>query len=250
MTTSTNPWPRDLICLAPDALDPSAIASDVDSRVCRTDFSMPGFCIVNAGTSIDSTTFRQLMVDIKIEIAAIHRRLADQTLIFLSAARFDQQNSTKPHLDGGPDQSVLMLGYEPSEVKAELEISDYTRCASNLGISPQEFMARHNPMFHAGYEVLRPYACPIPCFNSSAFHIVFINNSSAPIDGKSWLGTLHTAKILNPDESKRRVINSTMFAPAPPGTPDAISTAEVWDFVHTSSVRRQGYDKKHLKDDL
>ncbi len=39
-----------------------------------------------------------------------------------------------------------MLGYEPSEVDSKLEISDYTRCAHDLGLSSDEFMAEHNPM--------------------------------------------------------------------------------------------------------
>ena len=242
-------WSTEMICLVPDSLNSARIAENVYARVCRNDFSMPGFCVINVGASIDSVVFRRLMVDIKYEMAAIHERLAGNTLIYLSAGRFDQQSSTKPHLDGGPDESMLMLGYEPSGINAELEISDYTRCAFDLGIAPKEFMERHNPMFHSGFELLRPYAHPLRCFDPTVFQIVAINNSSTPIDGKSWLGTLHTATILNPDESKRRVINSTMIAPARIGTPDVITAVELHDFMTTSLVRRRGYDKTHLEDD-
>ncbi len=191
------------------------------------------------------------MVDLKQALARIHESVRGQTLTYLSAARFDQQTTTRPHLDGGPPECFLMLGYEPTEVDSELEISDYTKCAFDLGLSPQEFMARHNPMFHAGYELLRPYATRIPCFAKAAFQIICINNSSTEVsrENPTWQGTLHTATILTPDESKRRIINSTMIASVPIGTPDLVTETQLQDFIRTSVVRRRGYDKAHLDDD-
>ena len=64
-----------------------------------------------------------------------------------------------------------------------------------------------------------------------------------------WQGTLHTATILTPDESKRRVINSTMIAVAPAGTPETITELQQKEFVTTSTIHRRGYDKQHLEDD-
>lgn len=200
---------------------------------------------------MSSVEFRQLMVDIKCEMTAIHFSRMQDTLVYLSAARFDQQETTRPHLDGGPDECFLMLGYEPSEVSSELEIIDYCKCAYELGMTPKGFMAKHNPMFKPGYELLRPYATRIPCFSPSNYQIVSINNSSAPYSayGSTWQGTLHTATILTPDESKRRVINSTMIARATLGTHDVIDSAILESFIHTSEVKRRGYDKTHLQDD-
>ncbi len=250
MTSATNQWPTNATCLAPEHLEPSQIAEEVYVRVCRTDFSQPGFCVVNLGRNLESTRFRQRMVELKCELAKIHERRFSQTLVFLSAARFDQQNSTKPHLDGGPDESLLMLGYEPSQIQAELDFADYTRCARDLGIGPKEFMEQHNPMFRAGFDRLRAYSYALQCFDPSVFQIVFVNNSSASVDGMSWLGVLHTATIINPDESKRRIINSTMIAPAPMGSSDAISTEDLKNFAQSSSVRRRGYDKTHIEDEI
>jgi hypothetical protein len=237
--------------MRPRTLDVPTLAADVYQRTCRTDFDAPGFCVLNLGNSLDSVACRKLMVELQRAMAAIHQSVAGDTLIYLSAARFDQQTTTKPHLDGGPEQCFLMLGYEPSEVDAELEIVDYAKCAYDLGLSPKEFMARHNPMYRSGHEILRPYSTRIPCFSRSDFQIVCINNSSAPYSPSepAWQGTLHTATILTPDESKRRVVNSTMIAPAPPGTPDALTEAEQQEFITTSIVRRRGYDKTHLEDD-
>lgn len=228
-----------------------SIAADLYDRTCRTTFDAPGFCVLNVGDSIDSVAFRQLMVDLKQAMAAVHESKTQSTLVYLSAARFDQQETTRPHLDGGPDECFLMLGYEPSEVDAELEISDYAKCAFDLGLLPETFMAKHNPMFQEGYELLRPYSTRIPCFSQTDYQIICINNSSAPFseDKPAWQGTLHTATILTPDESKRRVINSTMIASVPFGTADTITQNQQEQFVHTSAVRRKGYDKQHLDED-
>lgn len=244
-------WTSDRICLRPDKLDVSAIAQDIYQRTCRTSFDAPGFCVIDAGTSISSVVFRQLMADLKREMAAIHESQTQKTLIYLSAARFDQQQSTRPHLDGGPEECFLMLGYEPSDVLSEIEISDYTKCAADHQMTPQEFLASHNPMFQSGYDLLRPYTTRLACFTNHSFQIVCINNSSAACtaEGNSWLGTLHTATILKPDESKRRVINSTMIAPASIGASDHISSSALHEFIHTSHVKRRGHDKPELADD-
>ncbi|MCA9062416.1 MAG: hypothetical protein KDA96_05140 [Planctomycetaceae bacterium] len=251
MPSATIRWTPDSICLRPATLDVRGIAGDVYHRTCRTTFDAPGFCLVDVGDALDSVSFRQLMVDIKREMSAIHLSTTGQKLVYLSAARFDQQVSTKPHLDGGPDECLLMLGYEPSEIPSELEFSDYTRCASDRGLSPGEFMAKHNPMFKSGADLLRPYVTRVPCFSASRFQIVCMNNSSAPYSPPAvhWQGVLHTASIPVPDESKRRIINSTMIAPAPAGTDDPVDDGAIQDFIRTSEVKRRGYDKPHLLDD-
>jgi hypothetical protein len=112
-------------------------------------------------------------------------------------------------------------------------------------------MAKHNPMFKSGYELLRPYATRIPCFSPGDFQIVSINNSSAPFspDGSTWQGTLHTATILKPDETKRRVINSTMIARAFSDADGVVDQTTLEQFIHTSEVKRRGYDKLHLEND-
>jgi hypothetical protein len=212
--------------------------------------SAPGFCLVNAGRDVSSVSFRQLMLDLKREVAAIHEKVSGKTLICLSALRVDQQNSTKPHLDGGPDESLLLLGYEPTEIESQIEISDYAHSAADLGLSPTEFMEQHNPMFRAGQELLRPYVTSVRCFSPGQFQILALNNSSAALDSHSWQGILHAATIPAPDESKRRIVNSMLLASAPIGSPDAITEADLQDFIHTSAVRRGGYDKPDLADDI
>ncbi|WP_204138909.1 hypothetical protein [Halomicronema sp. CCY15110] len=242
MSADALTWPLEAICLAPSKRDVLEIALDIYDRTCRTGFDAPGFCLVNIAEAMDSGAFRQLMVDLKTAMATIHAGKTERTLIYLSAGRFDQQETTRPHLDGGPDECFLMLGYEPSEVDAQLEIFDYAKCAFDIDLTPKAFMAQHNPMFQPGYELLRPYSMRLPCFDRSAYQIICINNSSAPfsVNEPKWQGTLHTATILTPGSSRRRVINSTMIAPAPISTPDRISESQPQDFLTTATVRRRG----------
>lgn len=251
MNTEIDTWSPDSICLRSNQSDARSLAGSIYERTCRTDFTQPGFCVVDVGSDTVSKTFRQLMVDIKREMAVIHETRAGSTLVYLSAARFDQQETTRPHLDGGPEECFLMLGYEPSAVDSEVEITDYAKCALDLGLSPKELLAKYNPMFQTGFEILRPYSTRIPCFAKSKFQIICINNSSATYSSSNpaWQGTLHTATILTPNEDERRVINSTMIASVPIGTPDAVDASMLSEFVSTSAVRRRGYDKQHLDDD-
>ncbi|MCA9098043.1 MAG: hypothetical protein KDA36_06645 [Planctomycetaceae bacterium] len=241
-----------LVCLKYDATrSVQLLAADVYERVCRSDFSVPGYCLVSVETFGDSVAFRRLMVDLKNELSEIHSPRVGKKLEYLSVGRFDQQVTTKFHLDGGPAECFLMLGYEPSAVGSRIQIADYSRCAHDLGLAPQEFLERHNPMFQEGFEILRPYIAEIPCFSNEQFQIVCINNSFAAYSSVdlSWQGVLHTAEILTPDDVARRVINSTMIAPVEEGTQEIISGEKVLEFVRTSVVHRRGHDKGYLADD-
>lgn len=245
-------WPLDAICLRPDNLTIPELAQIVYQRTCRTDFSEPGFCLINLGADLGSKGLRSTMVALKQELATIHETSRGETLQYVSLGRFDQQNSTKPHRDNGQEESFLMLGYEPTEVESTLEISDYTLCAHELGLTPAAFLAQHNPMFQSGYEMLQPFATQVPCFSCLDYQIICINNSSVPYseDHSTWLGTLHTATIKNPDTSKRRVINSTLIASVPPGMKDVISQVDVAEFLRTNLIRRRDYDGHEQTDDF
>lgn len=238
-------WSFNSICMRPSSLDVGAVAIDIYRRTCRVDFDSPGFCVLNLGDQIDSQRLRQIMVDLKREMASIHESNTGKTLAYLSAGRFDQQQTTRPHLDGGPDECLLMLGYEPSAIDSELEIYDYGKCAFHHKLSPKMFIAKYNPMFSTDQDILRPYCTPVACFSKSDYQIICINNSCAPYSESqpAWQGNLHKATILTPDESKRRVVNSTMIASLPAGTPDAINGEELNHFINSSVVRRRSDNK-------
>jgi hypothetical protein len=216
------------------------------------DFHSPGFCLLNLGAESSSHEFRRFMIELVRQMSLLHRAAAGRELVVATAARFDQQASTKPHRDGGPDECLLMLGYEPSGIRAELQMSDYSRCAHELGLAPSEYLEKHNPMFGPGEPLLNQFTTPVTCFSNACYQILAINNSNAAYsaDDPRWQGVLHTATILNPDESLRRVVNSMMIASVSPGDPEPVSAEELDAFVRTNAVRRGGYDKPNLADDV
>jgi hypothetical protein len=253
--TAATSWTGNDFCMGACASaveqSPTEIAMAIYARVCRTDFQAPGFCLLDLGSEPTSESFRRIMIRLAAELRKIEQERRGRDLHLLSAARFDQQVTTKPHRDGGPDECFLMLGYEPSKVQAEVELSDYSRCAFDMGLTPQQFLERHNPMFTAGARILRDYTTGVSCFNNRHYQILFINNSAAPYseEASAWQGVLHTATIVNPDESVRRVVNSLMAASVLPGAIEPVSEAEREAFMTTSLVRRRGYDRTNLEED-
>ena len=224
---------------------------DVYRLVCRTDLASPGFCLLNLGGDASSEMLRQIMVSLKRRLQVVHQSLRQLDLVCLSAARFDQQTTTKLHRDGGPDECFLVLGYEPSEVRSEVVLADYSRCAHDMEITPAEFLERHNPMFGPGAELLRPYATRVEGFSNETAQVLLINNSAAALsnDQTTWQGVLHTATVHNPCDEKRRVVNSMMIASMPLGTAEPVPVVEQDEFITTTIVRRRGYDRQHLTDD-
>ena len=219
---------------------PSDIAEASYWSVFRTDFTQPGFALINLGQGCSSEKQRQLMVDLKSEFSRLESRHRGRELVYQSLTRFDQQVTTKPHRDGGPDESILMLGYEPSSIQSRLEMSDYSKCAHDLGMTPAQFLDQFNPMFPGGQERLVGYATPIEGFDNTSFQIVIINNSLNPL-GDGLVGVLHTATIINPNTDLSRIINSTMIACVPQGHGGCISVDEQNDFVTTAAIRRPVY---------
>jgi hypothetical protein len=243
------PWAADDYCLTallgPADSRVSELATAVYARACRTNFEMPGFCLVDLGPDATSVSLRQVMIGLKGEFQRIHRANAARDLVWLSAGRFDQQVTTKFHRDGGPDECLLILGYEPTTIRSEFSLADYSRCAFDLGITPAQFLDKHNPMFVAGEEILRPYITRVACFCNEHYQVLVINNSVAEWsdDHRTWQGVLHTARILNPSESQRRVVNSTMVASVERGAHSGISETDIQEFATTSLVRQHGYTK-------
>jgi hypothetical protein len=215
------------------------LGAAVYRKVCRTDHSEPGFCVIHLGFNTDSESLRGLQVDLKNNLARIHRARLGKDFVCWSAGRFDQQESTKLHRDGGPEESLLVLGYEPSEVRSQLAMADFSKCAGDLGITPAEVLERYNPMFVPGEEKLSPYTTALTSFDPTRPQIVVINNSVAAVGSGRLQGVLHTATILSPLPHHRRVINSMMLASVPLGTAPQVSEEALQDFVTTQDVKRR-----------
>jgi len=209
-------------------------------QVWRVDFSAPGFCVIDTGSEIDSRTVRAWMVELKERLCEIGTQRGTGSFGYLSMGRFDQQVTTKFHRDGAPEKSLLMLGYEPSNVRSRLLLADFTRAAFDLGMTPQQFLQDYNPMYKNGEEMLGHYITEVPQPSEGISRIVLVNNSLLEFDTEhpNPLGVLHKAIIDNPDESQCRIINSTMLAA---GEPDRVSIAEQHEFVAAEKISPKVY---------
>ena len=98
---------------------------------------------------------------------------------------------------------------------SRLSIADYSHCAHDHGLSPTEFLDRHNPMFADGAKRLADYVTPVTAFDPAQFQILLINNSCAAYDPAQlrWQGTLHEAVVPHPQKDALRVINSIHVTP-------------------------------------
>src|SRR5437868_5563851 len=109
-------WKPDEYCLELTAKPGRVVAERVFDMVWRYDFMAPGFALLDIATGVDSHTLRSWMVGLKERLSEIGVGRGQKPFAYRSMARFDQQETTKLHLDGAPDQSMLMLGYELSRV--------------------------------------------------------------------------------------------------------------------------------------
>lgn len=220
------------------ALD-QGIAEKVFDLVWRLDFTASGFCLLDLGPSVDSHTLRSLIVDLKGRLSEVSIGRGGRPFAFRSLARFDQQETTKFHLDGAPEQSMLMLGYEPSRVGSRLFLADYTYAVYDLGITPQQFLNDYNPMYRRGEELLARYVTELPQPAEGHSRILLINNSSLPFTEArtNSLGVMHKAIIVTPDDAERRIVNSTMLVPEG----EEISQEQQLEFVTTDKISQKVY---------
>jgi len=219
---------------------PAAVAEKVFDAVWRYDFSAPGFCLLDLGRDVGSHELRSLMVSLKDRLSEVAARREIPRFAYRSLGRFDQQETTKFHLDGAPDQSLLLLGYEPSQVRSRLCLADFSQCAFDLGIEPKRLLDEFNPMYRKGEELLTPYVAELPRPAEGHSRILLINNSSLPFDETrtNSLGVLHQAEILNPDGSERRVVNSMMLTA---GGPEEVGDEQLREFITTQEVSKKLY---------
>jgi hypothetical protein len=208
--------------------------------VWRFDFTAPGFCLIDVGPAMDSYALRSSMVALKEWLSGIAVRRDIGPFAFKSMGRFDQQETTKFHLDGGPLQSMLMLGYESSQVRSRLFLADYSRAAFDQGITPQQFMHDVNPMYRRGEELLDRHVTELPEPDDGHSRILLINNSSLPFtDARTnSLGVMHKAIIDTPDETERRIVNSTTLVL---GDADEVGQEKQQDFVRTDEISKKQY---------
>lgn len=193
--------------------DLDTLAARLAPAVFRTDFAAPSYALLDLGTGLSPHDFRATLVGLGEALARQYRQRHGAELLFHSVSRFDQQAQTRPHRDGGPDASLLILGYEPTEVPSRVSLMDYSRAAFDRGITPAELLDCCNPAFGGNAEPLRPYTVDLTSFNPAHHQILVVNNSQIPYEERQrgMLGLLHHAVIEAPRPDRSRWIDSLLL---------------------------------------
>ena len=214
-------------------IDPDDIAT-IYARVFRKTHDECGYIVLSFDAAMSSQRLRKYMVDIKEGLSEKCKAAFNQTLDYYWLARFDQQKTTKFHRDNAPQDSYLMLGYEPTEVESQLLFADYSQLIDEYGLSADQYYELHNPIFKPGEQLLAPYVNEAENFRKEAYTIVFINNSDLTSD--KTLGVLHKAKIPHSDPNEPRIINSMMLYLKPASEARLMGKEEEMKFVATEEV--------------
>ncbi len=221
--------------------DVERLTASMFQQACRVDWKAAGFSLLSLGEHWGSKPLRQLMLEIMDHLSPLCQSHWGRGLHPLSMSRFNQQATTKPHRDGGPEESLLLLGYEPTPIESRLSLLDYSFAAHQMGLFPLEFLERHNPMFTQGAELLLDYTTEVREFDAGQFQIVLINNSSAAYDAQNsrWQGVLHQATIPQPREDAFRVVNSIQLALHSGEEDIPVSRKERTQFLSDDALGRQ-----------
>ena len=193
-------------------------------EVWRHNLSGLGYYVLDVG-QVDSRTLREKMVEIKYEFSQFNE------FGFKSLSRFDQQETTRFHQDAGPDFNILMLGYEPTNIKSRIFIADHSCAANDIRVSPSELLIE---AMLGNDERILPYVTELPQPLPGHSFILIINNSNSPVG----LGVLHKAIIDTPNDNEKRIINSIMLNLGK----DEVGVGRRHEFLTTDEIS-QKYEK-------
>lgn len=210
------------------------IIDKVYVNVFRRDYEHSGFAVLSFKDDIGSELLRRNMIALKRGLSERCEHDFGEELDYSWLTRFDQQTTTKYHRDNAPEDSFLLLGYEPTNIESRLLFADYHQFISDNNIPVDEYYERHNPMFKDGEDELTPYITEVEDFNKSTYKIVIINNSD--LNSEKTFGVLHKAEMITKDLSQARVVNSMMLYLKPADTPLSKTRKDEMQFIATDEI--------------
>ena len=207
----------------------------VYTAVFRDSIEAAGFYFFDFGDSIDSITFRQYMIDLKVALSELSRKRINQSLNYQWIGRFNHQHSSQFHRDNTTDHSILMLGYEPTEVASNVYLADYMRLLENNGRSLLQYFEGDEELNIApNEEELAPYITKLKPFPKSHYRLVVVNNSKS-FEQKSF-GVFHRGEVFEKNDKKARIINSIMLRFCDPNEEEQYDEQAILNFVRTDEV--------------
>ncbi len=186
------------------------MAQQAFAAVFRYDFSQAGFYVVELDNNITSSQFRQWMIELKQQLEQLFHQAKNKYLGYLSLDRTSRAFTTKFHLEATPDnESLLMLGYETTQVTSCLHLFDYCKYIYDNQIVPDTFFTTFQKQQQQNPDMYQPYIETI-ALDGQKLQIVIINNSFYPakLDGTSMLGVMHKGQVFAADGTEERIINA------------------------------------------
>ena len=178
-------------------LDALALHRDVLRRSDRS----PGWALLDLGPNSTATELRKTQRDLAETLDAEERRLHARGLEPTALTFFDQGETTPFHVDGGPEESVLLLGYEPSLRSSVLRVVDLPLAAAPASVG--SFLRAHPNGLPADDERLLAMSTTIR-WDPAHFVLVALCNSILEV-GEGWRGLLHQASVSGDPDARRGV---------------------------------------------
>lgn len=188
-------------------------------QVLRTSPGQSGF-MLKRYTAHSSEELRAEMLRIASLLSCHSQILTGYALVPAVGLRLDQRVPTPPHFDGGPEDSVLLLGYEESSRDSSVGV-----CEPG-GVDRIRGAGRLSPLFRT---------------SPTASWVLAVNNSAPQAAGRrtSWLGLQHGAAEIS-REGGSRFVNSLLLGLAPQVS-EPVDTAQ-WLRAPPTAVNKHRHD--------
>lgn len=225
---------------SPDISDEiSAFNEEALDKIYRAVFrpttNEPGFYHLDLGTEIDSKAFRKQMVELKERLSRTCQLHQNKQLNYQWMSRTNHRNSSQFHIDTAPEQSILMLGYEPSTVESKVYLADYTRFLEENELSAQDYFRNSiNGNFAPNDEELTPYVSELTPFPKDHYRIVVINNSRS--FGQKTYGVFHRGEVPDNLVQEDRLVNAIMLAVCESGIEETYGDHMIKNFMTTDQA--------------
>jgi hypothetical protein len=199
-------------------------------RLCaRSCFAPPGFALIKQQAVKSVREQRRKLVELKENLSLIHQSRSGHSLgwVSLTPGKIAGEEGRKLHREIAPSQSILLFGLVPSRQPQRLLLADYAACASELSLTPIQFLEEFTPVFKKFMSILAPYTMAINNLEHDHYYLLAVNNSDSALGKKEglWQGLLHAFK--EPGQS----YDFGCIEPLAPGMEEALQENVIKAFI-------------------
>ncbi len=203
--------------------------------VLRDSTEQPGFYYKDLGADFDSKSLRRLQLELKERLSELCQQRLDKQINYQWMSRTNHRNSSKFHIDTAPEQSILILGYEPTSVESKAYLADYTKYLEDQNLSAQDYFRNSiNGNFAPDDEALTPYVSEVSPFPKEHYRLLVINNSRS--FGQKSYGVFHRGEVPENLNQEDRLVNGVMVSLCDLGTPESYEEHLIANFVNSDLV--------------